>query len=167
VSEIESARLVLRLIDVATARSVLDGHQPDGMSFADDYPSQFSIEVMDLIAGARAGEVTEFDSYFMIRKTDGAAIGEIGSSRGGDDAVQVGYSVVESVWGRGYASEALRVLLAELLARVDVERVIAATMVDHVASRRVMEKAGMCECGRRRAEEGGETVELVVYERKR
>lgn len=103
----------------------------------------------------------------MIRKTDGAAIGEIGSSRGGDDAVQVGYSVVESLWGRGHASEALRVLLAELLARVDVERVIAETMVDHAASRRVMEKAGMGECGRRRAEEGGETVELVVYERKR
>jgi RimJ/RimL family protein N-acetyltransferase len=45
-----------------------------------------------------------------------------------------------------------------------VRRVLAETMVDHVASRRVMEKAGMRQCGQRTAEEAGETVELVAYE---
>jgi RimJ/RimL family protein N-acetyltransferase len=45
-----------------------------------------------------------------------------------------------------------------------VRRVFAETMVDHTPSRRVMEKAGMRECGTRLAEEAGATVEVVAYE---
>ena len=163
--DIESSRLVLRPIEPAIARELLDGRTPDGLVVADDYPSRFSLEVMDLIAGARAGELDEFGSFFMIRKEDGAVIGEIGSSRPVPSAreVHVGYSVVESCWGKGYATEALRALLDVLRARTDIDRVVAETLVDHTASRRVMEKAGMLECGRRPGEEEGKPVELVVY----
>ena len=162
--DLETPRLALRPIRIEAAREILAGRQPAGLSFPPDYPSAFSLEVMDLIAGARATEVEAFDSYFMIRKADSAVIGELGSSRGEDGDLYVGYSVVESCWGRGFASEALRALLAPLLARADVSRVLATTMVDHRASRRVMEKAGMRECGRSTAEEDGEPVELVVYD---
>jgi hypothetical protein len=99
VTEIDAERLVLRPIDVATARVLLEGRTPSGLSFAE-----------------------------------------------------------------GYATDALRALLTELLARVDIDRVVAETMVEHSASRRVMEKAGMRQCGRRTGEEGGATVELVMYE---
>jgi RimJ/RimL family protein N-acetyltransferase len=165
VPDIESSRLVLRPIDPAIARELLEGRTPAGLTVADDYPSRFSLEVMDLIAGARAAEVDEFSSFFMIRKEDGAVIGEIGSSRPLPSAreVHVGYSVVESCWGTGYATEALRALLDVLRARSDVDRIVAETLVDHTASRRVMEKAGMLECGRRPGDEDGEPVELVVY----
>lgn len=75
-----------------------------------------------------------------------------------------GYSVVTSCWGQGYATEALSALLRELAVRQDVDRVVTETMVSHRASRRVMEKAGMTESGRRIGEEDGEAVELVGYE---
>ncbi|MCA1671272.1 MAG: GNAT family N-acetyltransferase [Actinobacteria bacterium] len=55
-------------------------------------------------------------------------------------------------------------LLRELARRDDVDRVVAETIETHVASRRVMEKAGMRESGRRRGEEAGQAVELVIYE---
>jgi RimJ/RimL family protein N-acetyltransferase len=42
--------------------------------------------------------------------------------------------------------------------------VVAETMVEHAASRRVMEKAGMRQCGVRADVEDGEPVELVSYE---
>jgi RimJ/RimL family protein N-acetyltransferase len=164
-SDIEAERLLLRPVDVVTARVLLEGRKPDGSSFAEDYPSEFSLEVMDLFAGARSGEVEQFLPYFMIRKADAAIIGEIGSSLGAAEGdAHVGYSVVASCQGRGYATEALRAVLPELLARVDVRRVVAVTTVEHTASRRVMEKADMSECGRRSVEEDGDTVEHVVYE---
>jgi ribosomal-protein-alanine N-acetyltransferase len=71
---------------------------------------------------------------------------------------------VDPCWGRGYATEALRALLAHVLAAPDMRRVVAETMVDHIASRRVMEKAGMTYCGRRVDDEYGEPLDLVVYE---
>jgi RimJ/RimL family protein N-acetyltransferase len=71
---------------------------------------------------------------------------------------------VQSCWGQGYATEALRALLDDLLSRADVHRVTAETMTGHRASRRVMEKAGMRHCGHRVTEDNGVTVELVLYE---
>jgi RimJ/RimL family protein N-acetyltransferase len=45
-----------------------------------------------------------------------------------------------------------------------VRRVVAETLVEHQASRRVMEKVGMRECDERLGEEDGVLVALVVYE---
>ncbi len=163
--EIDSPRLTLRLIGVETARALLDGRTPAGLVLADDYPSQFSLEVMDLVAGPRAGSVRQLGPFFLVRKSDGTVVGEIGAAL---DPVagtaQVGYSIVRSCWSQGYATEALRALLDRLLSDGDVGRVFGETMIDHHASRRVMEKAGMRERGRRRVGEDGQTVELVVYE---
>ncbi len=163
--EIDAGRVVLRPIAVRTARALLDGHTPPGLLLATDWPSQFSLEVMDLVAGARAGEVQQFGPFFVVRKSDGAVIGEMGAVLDpGDETAQVGYSLVRSSWGQGYATEALRALVAELLGRADVRRVVGETFAGHVASRRVMEKAGMRRCGARSGEEAGEPVQLVVYE---
>jgi RimJ/RimL family protein N-acetyltransferase len=118
---------------------------------------------MELVV--RAAELGRFGPFFMLRKADGAVVGEIGCSI--DDATatgHVGYSVVEPSWGHGYASEALRALLSHVLAEPGVRRVVAATMAEHTASRRVMEKAGMRCCDQRMGIEDGESVDLVVYE---
>ncbi|PLS76012.1 MAG: hypothetical protein CYG61_04550 [Actinobacteria bacterium] len=120
---------------------------------------------MELVAGPRAGESEQFGPFFLVRKSDGAVIGEIGSTLDAATATApVGYTVVASCWGQGYATEALRALVAVLLARADVRRVVSETMVDHAASRRVTEKADMRLCGQRAGEEDGESVELVAYE---
>jgi [ribosomal protein S5]-alanine N-acetyltransferase len=165
VNEIDAGRLVLRAIGRDVALALLEGRLPQGVAFASGYPSQFSLEVMELVAGARAAEGSGFGPFFMVDKADGAVVGEIGASLDGASATaQVGYAVVEPCWGRGYATEALGALLAHLLADPGVRRVVAETLVGHVASRRVLEKAGMRPCGQRPGEVDGETVELVVYE---
>ena len=41
---------------------------------------------------------------------------------------------------------------------------VAETLVEHTASRRVMEKAGMRQCDERIGEVDGRTAALVVYE---
>jgi RimJ/RimL family protein N-acetyltransferase len=59
------------------------------------------------------------------------------------DQVELGYRLRRSVWGMGYATEGSRALIEKGFVELGVERVYATTMVVNVASRRVMEKAGL------------------------
>jgi hypothetical protein len=98
----------------------------------------------------------------MICKADGAVVGEIGCSLdSASNTARVGL-LVEPLAEQLY-DRATLTLLTYLLVDVGVPGV-AETLVDHVASRRVMEKAGMSHCGERAGEEDGQTVQLVVYE---
>ena len=86
-------------------------------------------------------------------------VGVIGASDVGDGVAQIGYGVVPSVEGRGVATAAARAL-RDLLRSEGFAVVRGNTFPDHVASRRVMEKAGMVHVGT--ASEDGQ--EVVVYE---
>ena len=153
--EIDTGRLVLRPVRPFVARALLEERVPDGVVLAPGYPSEFSLEVMRMVLGGNGG----YGPFFMVRKLDGAVVGEIGAHLDGTTA-KVGYTVVEPSWGRGYATEALRALVAHLFESAGVQRVVGETLVGHAASRRVMEKAGL----HRRGERVGEEGELVVYE---
>jgi RimJ/RimL family protein N-acetyltransferase len=59
------------------------------------------------------------------------------------DDVELGYRLRKSAWGKGYATEGSRALIAKGFDDLGVRRVFAFTMVVNVASRRVMEKAGL------------------------
>lgn len=59
------------------------------------------------------------------------------------DAPELGYRLVSSSWGQGFAAEGSRALIDRVFQATDVQRVVAETMVIHHASRRVMEKSGM------------------------
>lgn len=62
---------------------------------------------------------------------------------GAADEPELGYRLVSSTWGKGYATEGSRALIDHGFASGRVERVVAETMALHAASRRVMEKSGM------------------------
>jgi RimJ/RimL family protein N-acetyltransferase len=164
-ADIAGTAVLLRPVDREVARALLAGRTPAGMRFAQGYPSPFSLEVMDLLAGTRAAEAGPgFCSCFVVRREDDAVVGEIGY--GFDEAsgaATVGYSIVEPCWGRGYASDALLALLAHMRADGRVRSIEGRAPVAHVASRRVMEKAGMTLCDTRLEEVDGELVELAVY----
>jgi len=57
--------------------------------------------------------------------------------------VELGFRLRKSAWGKGYATEGSRALIEKGFAELGVQRVVASTMVVNVASRRVMEKAGL------------------------
>ncbi|MER5886247.1 GNAT family N-acetyltransferase [Streptomyces sp. NPDC001941] len=62
-----------------------------------------------------------------------------------DDAaeVELGYRLNRASWGRGYATEGSRALIAKGFAELGVRRVTANTMAVNTRSRRVMEKSGL------------------------
>ena len=62
---------------------------------------------------------------------------------GGREELEVGYLLARRCWGQGYATEALRAVVAAAFAELGVERVVAATAVENTRSARVLERAGL------------------------
>jgi RimJ/RimL family protein N-acetyltransferase len=74
-----------------------------------------------------------FLGWFSLRPPDG----------GGPENVSLGYRLRRACWGRGYATEGARALIRKGFRELGVQRVYATTYEFNLASRRVMEKAGL------------------------
>jgi RimJ/RimL family protein N-acetyltransferase len=74
-----------------------------------------------------------FLGWFSFRASDEADPGE----------VTLGFRLRRDAWGQGYATEGARALIRMGFTELGVQRVVATTYQDNLASRRVMEKAGM------------------------
>jgi [ribosomal protein S5]-alanine N-acetyltransferase len=61
----------------------------------------------------------------------------------GVDEVEVGYGFVPAVWGRGLATEVAIACVGIGRDRLGLASMVAITLPDHVASQRVMRKAGL------------------------
>lgn len=78
-------------------------------------------------------------------EVDGEAVGAIGFSPGIDVerfSAEIGYWLSEAYWGRGIATDALRLVTDELFARRMLLRLFALPFADNPASARVLEKVG-------------------------
>ncbi|HKR68875.1 MAG TPA: GNAT family N-acetyltransferase [Streptosporangiaceae bacterium] len=56
---------------------------------------------------------------------------------------ELGYRLLPEVWGLGYATEGSRALIRHGFASLDLTSIVATTMTLNMASRRVLEKAGL------------------------
>lgn len=61
----------------------------------------------------------------------------------GERVVEIGWRLATSAWGRGLATRAARLALADLARRCGLPRVVAYTAAPNAPSRRVMERLGM------------------------
>ena len=87
-----------------------------------------------------------FGFWAAIEKTSEEFLGwfEFRPPEGSDsDIVELGYRLRRSAWGKGYATEGSRALIRKGFSELGVQRVVAQTMTVNIASRRVMEKAGL------------------------
>jgi RimJ/RimL family protein N-acetyltransferase len=87
-----------------------------------------------------------FGFWAAIEKASGAFLGWVHfrpPAGAGPDVAELGYRLRKAAWGKGYATEASRALIRKGFAELGVRRVVASTYQDNVASRRVMEKAGL------------------------
>jgi len=142
--ELVTARLLLHPMTVSDAERVVAGGPDAG--WAPGYPTEGDVMAAKRYLGACAdrGDPQPFGNYEIRRREDGRAIGGLGFHGPVDAAgsVTIGYGLVPSARGQGYASEALRGLL--LFAREHgVTTVKGDADHDNVASHRVMTAAGM------------------------
>jgi RimJ/RimL family protein N-acetyltransferase len=88
--------------------------------------------------------------YAAVGHAAGSPIGWFGlrppSSVGLDSTVhgelELGYRLLRSCWGRGYAIEGARALIGRAFGELGAQRVVATTMAVNTASRRVLEATG-------------------------
>lgn len=147
---LETPRLVLRRFTMADADALVSlDADPDVMRFVTGgVPTsreEIQTEVLPAFLGyyrryeglgfwAAVEKATgEFLGWFQFRPRPGAVPGE----------VELGYRLRRSAWGQGYATEGARALIGKGFAELGVQRVVAEAMAVNVASRRVMEKAGL------------------------
>ena len=153
------ALVVLKPISADAAQAVLAGRAPADVRLAPDYPTEFSLEVAQ-----RVGAGSPLGPFFIHRSDDDVVVGEIGGHLGADGTAEIGYAVVRSCWGRGYATDAVRALLARAAELPQVERVIAHTPLDRPASGRVLEKAGFAPAGESLDEHDGVVMRVKRWE---
>ena len=82
-------------------------------------------------------------SYSWVMDIEDVVVGTIGAYDYQNDRIEVGFSIVKGWQGRGLATEALRKVLEYLTENEGIPRVTAWCASENIASRRVLEKAGM------------------------
>jgi [ribosomal protein S5]-alanine N-acetyltransferase len=137
-------RLVLRPVPWDVVLAVADGHRG---RWAADYPAEGDVVIMDLLhrAGPAAwpGADKAWGHRQVIERRSGLAVGGIGFSGPPDRGeVELGYGIVPSRQGRGYATEAVHAMTALAWAHPAVNAVLAGTDPGNVASQKVLAKAG-------------------------
>ncbi|MGC9359020.1 MAG: GNAT family N-acetyltransferase [Anaerolineae bacterium] len=97
---------------------------------------------------------------------DATLVGAMGLSVDAENGTgELGYWIGIPYWGRGYAPEAARALLAYGFGELDLHRIYACHLAPNVASGRVMQKLGMvCEGTlREHVVKWGKRYDLVMY----
>jgi len=92
-----------------------------------------------------------FGRWALVERDGGTLVGIAGlsryPSRCGEDEAELGYRLVRAAWGRGYATEAARAILAHGLDTLGVPRVVAFVDPANTPSLAVVRKLGMRPAG--------------------
>ena len=149
-SDILTARLVLRPVTAEEVSAVLNGQRRS------DWAADFPAEGDQVIAGllARAGlpaddDARRFGHRLVVERHTSTVVGGagfFGPPQNGE--VEIGYGIVPSRQRRGYATEAVQAMVADVFQLDSVHIVTANVDLDNPASIRVLEKSGMTLCTR-------------------
>ena len=147
---LETERLVLRRFTVADVDNLVDlDGDPDVMRFiTGGRPTPRDVIQHETLPGfiSYYERFVGYGFWAAIEKSSGDFLGwfHFRPPKGSPpDEAELGYRLRRSAWGKGYGTEGSRALIDKGFAEFGVQRVVASTMVVNVASRRVMEKAGL------------------------
>src|SRR5262249_39843495 len=149
-----TARLELLPLPSAAAGVLPDDRETAarllGVALSPDWPQSDLLDVLPLQAAA-GPDAERFGGWGLIGRgaSTGGGDGGFMGPPGEDRTVEIGYSVVPERQGRGYASEAVRALVAWALAHPQVAAVVAESDLDNAASIRVLERVGFACTGER------------------
>ncbi|MFI9380824.1 GNAT family N-acetyltransferase [Kutzneria sp. NPDC052558] len=138
--ELITERLVLRTWTLDEAAAVVGGARAG--DWAEDYPSEGDRVIAGLL-GQRPGWLHEHGQRRIVERDSGLLVGGVGLFwPPGEGKLELGYGIVPSRQGRGYATEAAKALAEFALTAPEVHTVYADVELANPASVRVLEKAG-------------------------
>jgi RimJ/RimL family protein N-acetyltransferase len=135
-----------------TAERLDERHLPDLVAL------HLDPEVSRYLGGPRSAEATKayltanLDHWdqngfglWIWRTSDGAFVARAGIRPlvvEGVPEIEIAYALARDAWGRGYAGEMTQALVEHGLKRLALPSLVGVVMIGHVASRRVLERAG-------------------------
>lgn len=139
--------------------SRLHGHRLDLDDFAVLHGMHRDQKVMRTLGGTRSEEGTHdyvrrnlehwkcygYGLWILRTRDDGSFVGRSALRHvelNGNNEIEVGYALMQQYWGRGLATEVTLELVKLAFTGLGIPNLVAFTLPDNVASRRVMEKAG-------------------------
>ncbi|MFD7239121.1 GNAT family N-acetyltransferase [Streptomyces syringium] len=155
-TDLTTERLVLRQWSTDELSAVLDDRRL--LHWAEDFPAEGDRGIAGFISEHPECLRETYGQRQIVERGTGLVVGAIGLFWPPTDrAVEIGYGIVPSRRGRGYATEATRALAGFVLAAPGVDTVYANVELSNPASGRVLEKAGL-----RRVGGDAETARYVV-----
>ena len=151
---------------ISAYRSDPDVHSQQGWERTDQEGVLADITEM---SGRSPGEPGGWVQFTVEERESGRLVGDVGFALadGEPGVVKVGYTIAPVFQGLGYATEAIRALIAYVFGTLGAEVVRAHASADNAPSIRVAEKLGMRLVQRFEHREGGEVWYGVRYERAR
>ncbi len=98
---------------------------------------------LDGVIQAQSSRRRRFWELAIERAADAAILGACDLTLQSREELEVGYLLARPHWGQGYATEALRAVLAAGFNELGVVRIVATTAVGNDRSTRVLERAGL------------------------
>jgi RimJ/RimL family protein N-acetyltransferase len=147
---LETERLILRQFTPDDVDNLFElDRDPEVMRYLTGGPNTPRDEIEREYIPAYLSYYERFAGYGFwaaVEKATGDFLGWFHFRPGPDDPLdqpELGYRLRKSAWGKGYATEGSRALIAKGFSELGVQRVIASTYQDNAGSRRVMEKCGL------------------------
>ena len=148
---IETERLLIRPFELADAEEIQAiWRDPETMHWIPSGPVATVEAARQKIERFMTHQAEHGFSLWAVREKDtGRIVGDCGLFlvEGKGPEVELAYRFGRDFWGRRYATEAAGACLLYGFERLGLERIIAITSPDHIASRRVMEKNGLTYVG--------------------
>ena len=147
---LETPRLVLRRFTLADVDNLVSlNADPDVMRFITGGIPIGHVEIEDELLPAFLGYYERFDGYGFwaaMEKRTGEFLGcfyLMPQEGGAPGEAELGFRLRKSAWGKGFATEGSRALIRRGFTEFGVQCVVADTVAENIASRRVLEKAGL------------------------
>ncbi len=164
---IETKRLLLRPFLTTDAEALFAYASAPEFSQYVEYSSPNTLqEVQDFLQQVLMAADPDCLSWAICQRDQSQLIGSVQMTREAVDRMSVHYDVSHTVYGNGFATEALRgVLQWGLMNLPEVTQFCGDTQASNVASRRVMEKCGLVPFKTENVvwEKFDQPVELVFY----
>jgi len=144
---VETDRLILRTFELNDSQAMMHVFgDAEVMRFGDGIQTREWVEAW-LRTCLESYEMWGFGPYAVVERSSGDVIGYCGLSYfpdiHGREEIELGYRLRRAAWGRGYATEAARVIRDFAVYTLNIKPLIALIDPDNVSSIRVAEKIGM------------------------
>ena len=149
---IKTERLTLRAIEPTDEDDLFELHtDPEVMRYLTDgepHSPEMVKTVMRVIEALATRHNGRFGYWAAIETKTNTFMGWFHFRPAYDDpqncrTIELGYRLKPAFWGQGFATEGSKALIERGFQELGVDEVVATTMKNNIASRRVMEKAGL------------------------